>query len=1480
MDEQSILSQWLNSRADEDKPLRLPEGERPGLSPAQSRLFFLSQLHPHSPVYNYAEVIELHGPIDTALLQLSLEQVVNKQQILKSAFTIDDDGHLFSRILDELIFDVKSPIHVEQEKLEEFLISESGSAFDLLSGPLTRFNLVRLRENHHVLLVTTHHIISDKWSMRIFQSDLAKAYQGLLAGELGELKPLSYQYSDVAYHSRNKTIADEHWNYWLSKLTPLPVTLELPVDGGSMDAEQYAGGWIQASIEDDTFNRIKSIVDKEKVTNFTFLLAAFKCLLYRYSGSTDLTVGSPFTTRTEQEWEDIIGFFNESLPIRSEFSGEFSFNDLLSEVHENVQQAFQHKDIHYDELIQRLNPKRSLDEQPLFRTMFLYHETPERLKLTSSTEMTSRVLDIAVSKFDLSLYTEINDNSLAVILEYSSELFTKQRAKSILEDYCHLLSLLTEHIDKPLAQIPLNSELINNRSLAGPVEDYEAQTLVDLIDVQIKNNPDGLAVEFENQKLTYKQLDALAKNVAISINNNRPENNIVALHIHRSVDLIVGIYGILKAGCAYLPIDPNYPSNRTLDIIEDANCQLVISDSSLSIPKVQVLDVSAIQVASAQEQQRFEQKINPNHLAYVIYTSGSSGKPKGVKISHKNIVYSTLARTSFYNHSPDKFLLQSSYSFDSSMVGIFWTLTSGGCVLIAPNRIEQDIEKWTIYINDKQVSHTLMLPSLYNQLLTYGNKENLTSLKTVIVAGEPCDSNTVSNHFTALKNCKLYNEYGPTEASVWCIAHEVKPTESIVPIGKPIANVQIFLLDESLKEVPFGSTGELYVAGPTLAQGYLGQEELTTERFITWQHNDQSLRLYKTGDLGSLNKDGQILFLGREDDQVKIRGHRVELSDINTHIQSTEGVNKVSTIYSKVNGLISFYEGDTDIEHKIRERLALKLPSYMMVKQLIHIAETPQLPNGKTDYKALQKLVQQTSTVQIQDADLNTNQRELMVIWKNVLGTDSISLDSNFFDIGGDSIKSIQIIALARKKGISIQAHHIFEHQSLRELAEVSEKVETTTSMQNSDPSHPFPMLPMHNWFFANFHNKPEHWNLAYRLRFKRKMTPTKTVALIKTILEKHASLRLQFDRVNKSVDLLEVDIENVHSFCTAAEAESTLKQIHEGFSFDSPLFHFLLIGDSEQIDQLHIICHHLLVDMVSFQIILDDIKEFIELGRISTTSSLDISHYANAAKTHTQSTVPQEHSLMEEGENSSDLNDLTENNAQSIDHVINIDMAESKLLATAKKLNCQNQDILISALVNTMTNQLNKEKISIQLEHHGRSIPNMDFSSTVGWFTHLYNVEFSSRNDLGEQIKEVSSELQNVQRHGLAYKGNRAMNSLHKPLINFNYLGKIYPSENDAFDSEFVISETLRHTSSERQCPLDVVLSFEEKTLVSRWTYDANYMSTEQIGRIIKQYESDIKKIVQFSDRLSDNITSDSPFPESGLDVDDLNDLLTTLTD
>ena len=957
------------------------------LSFTQQQFWLLDQAEPNSSHYNVRTAIRIAGPLDVPRLQKTFEAILVRHEILRTTFILNDGSPVqviapwMPLTLGVLDFSRLSASEHEIE-LQSALTAEAEEAFDLAHGPLLRIKLLKLAEDEHVLLVTVHHIICDAWSIGLLQRELATIYQLLGKGESFAPR-LQLQYADFALWQRSRIqgkVIEEQLDYWKRQLASAPATLELPTDYPRQALQTFNGAQESLLLSADLSHAIKTMSRREGTTLFMTLLAAFQALLFRYSGQDDVVVGSPVAGRTLVETENVIGAFVNTVVFRGDLSGNPTFREFLGQVRETALEAYAHQEVPFEKLVEELRPDRVTNRTPLFQVMFALQNTSAPELEVEGLTLTALKLSSLSSKFDLTLEVEEEAGDLRASLKYNTDLFAPATIHRMLRHLQKLLEGVVVDPEQRVADLSLLSDaerqklLVewNDNRLSFPRD----VCIHHLFEVQAAKTPDAIAAEFQGEQLTYRELNARANRLAHYLRKQGvgPEVR-VGICIGRSLEMLVGILGVLKAGGAYVPLDPTYPRDRIAFMIEDAELLLVLTRKDLAkdIPggaAILCIDVDWETIAG-------ESDANPliaataSNVAYVIYTSGSTGNPKGVMIEHRSLVNFTVTATAAYQISPaDRILQFASLCFDLSVEEIFPALTRGATIVLRTDEMISSGREFLHYCDQWGVT-ILDLPTAYwhelTDALSAGNLKLPAAVRLVIIGGEKAASDrVVAWHKFAGKRVRLVNTYGPTETTVAVTMCDLRPQDestclNAVPIGRPLANATVYLLDESLRPVPIGAPGELHIGGPGVARGYVNRPDLTSEKFIPDPFGgDKHARLYKTGDLVRYRSDGNIEFLGRIDNQIKIRGFRVELEEIEQALRSLTGVTDCVVVLREDSDgdkrLIAYVVLDSHNKlttAELRNYLKTKLPSYMVPAVFEMIEALPLLPSGKINRRAL-----------------------------------------------------------------------------------------------------------------------------------------------------------------------------------------------------------------------------------------------------------------------------------------------------------------------------------------------------------------------------------------------------------------------------------------------------------------------------------------------------------------------------------------------
>ncbi|TRW90814.1 non-ribosomal peptide synthetase [Candidatus Methylobacter oryzae] len=1054
-------AEWLDrQQRGSELPVILPlaEGEAPALSFAQQRLRFLAQLEGQSATYNMPAAFRLEGRLNEEALQRTLTDLIQRHETLRSCFPMIDGkpSVQLNKAYNPLsVTDLSGLADAEQQgQIAEWVDRHANAPFDLSSGPLFKAQLLRLGGEDHILLFNMHHIVSDGWSTGVMIRDWCRLYEAAVQNREPQLDELTIQYSDYAAWQRNwlqGAVLEQQLDYWTNKLAGAPELLELPTDNPRPAVMSYRGKHLQSTLNPILTQSIKQLSRKQGVTDFMTLLSAFTVLLFRYSGQTDIVVGCPIANRTQSQTEHLIGFFVNTLALRMQIDADQAFSDLLNQVRKTALEAYSHQDIPFEALVEKINPSRSLSHSPLFQVMFVLQNAPEAALELSDLQITPVESEHATAKFDLTLSVEEQGGTLVCNWEYNTDLFRQETIALMSEHFQVLLEGIVSGPEQSLAGLPLLTAAEQQRLQAWnrSESDYcQDLSIVDLFQAQAEKTPDNIAVVFESRQLTYRQLNQQANQLAHYLLDFKTGNGLVGICVERSLEMIVGLLAILKAGAAYVPLDPDYPEQRLQFILEDSAVPVLLTQSHLlervpaSTAKVVCIDKEWDLIADRPVDNPARQS-GPGDLAYVIYTSGSTGKPKGCQLTQANVTRLFSATDHWYRFSEqDVWTLFHSYAFDFSVWEIWGALFYGGKLVIVPYHTSRNPALFYQLLIDQGVTVLNQTPSAFKQLQDVDKRPDELSLRFVIFGGEALDFAALQPWFARHGDSRpqLINMYGITETTVHVTYYPVAggDNQGKSIIGIPIPDLQVWVVDAYNNPLPIGVPGEMLVGGAGVARGYLNRPELTAERFIDIELFGQRQRVYKSGDLARWLPDGNIEYLGRIDNQVKIRGFRIELGEIEACLAGIPAVKEAVVLASgegEAKALAAYVTADSVLKvEELRASLNALLPAYMVPAYFVQLDALPLLPNGKINRKSLVGLKPIESLREFRPPQ-NALESELLSIWQNHLETDDISTNANFFEIGGNSLSLVRVHWEIEKQHPQTTLMDLFAHPNIADLA-------------------------------------------------------------------------------------------------------------------------------------------------------------------------------------------------------------------------------------------------------------------------------------------------------------------------------------------------------------------------------------------------------------------------------------------------------------
>ncbi len=1232
------------------------------ISHAQRRLWILDQLEEDQVAYNIPLAVLLTGDLNREVLRIAFEKSIARHEILRTTFgSIDEQPVQIVKSPEDTDFDLGyvdlRDSHVDRNSLKQLAEKEAVQPFDLSEGPLLRVKLYRIADNEHLFLLTVHHIIVDGWSMQVLMSELCNYYNAYLQGQDADIPPLAIQYKDYAawqYNQLDGAVFTSSKNYWLEQFSGEVPVLQLPTDYKRPIVKTYNGGSFHRSLGKGLSEQVHDFAKRQGLSLYMVLVAATKALLYRYTGQDDIVIGSPSAGRNRSDLENQIGFYVNTLALRTRFSGGEGFGSLLQKVKENLVKAYDHQDYPFDMLVDNLDLERDLSRSPIFDIMVslqnLNEVSIDDLKLEG---LSSAMLegDVSTSMFDLSIdFTPEDDGELFLAISYNSDLFGGHRMERMSTHIEHILRDAISNPTKPLDYLKYLSEEEESLFLEtynNTFKDYQkGKTMITLFEEKVAFYGTGTAVVFGEERLTYNRLNERANRLAhrLIAEGCGPEV-LVGIMAERSPEMIVAVLAVLKSGAGYLPIDYTYPAERIRYIIEDADINLLLFNTG----KETIQDLSVGGVLDLNNEDTYSKDIsNPqishdeDNLAYVIYTSGTTGKPKGVMVTHRSLVNIAQCWIEEYGLSDKTTVLQmASFSFDVFCGDLCRSLLSGGKLVLCPDEARLDPAGLFGIMEKHQVSVLEVTPSYAVPLMSYiFDKELDISWLNMLILGS--DSCPVGDFKTLLArhgaDIRIINSYGTTETTIDSSFYEVSSVDQVedipyVPIGKPMANTKFYILDKNRQFVAEGLVGELCIAGTGVARGYLNKKNLTDERFVKDPFNGGVM--YLTGDTAKWLPDGQVEFLGRKDNQVKIRGYRIELDEIEQVLLESpevkEAVVLVLTGKDDVNDrfICAYYTPANilrvTVSEEIRQFVTERVPEYMVPQHFVVLEKMPLTVNGKVDRKSLPKPNAVENSLSY-EPPRNETEKQLVALWEKILNIEEVGIRHHFFKLGGHSLKAIRLIGAINKAfQVSLSIKQIFQHPTISELAkcllatmekasEESIVIKETEETENS--VYPLSSAQLRLYALYQLNPKSLVYNMPQALLIRCKVDIDHLRGIFDTLIARHEIFRTSFRSeggtpVQVISDEWDFEIEHVESFDWKLNGKEVLQEIRhfiKPFDISSgPLLRIKIIELREVDQELYLILidkHHIIIDGISEDLISYEFSQLysgFELPKVET---------------------------------------------------------------------------------------------------------------------------------------------------------------------------------------------------------------------------------------------------------------------------------------
>lgn len=1520
-------------------------GNQYPLSFAQRRFWFLHQLEPDTSVYHISGGLEFRGALQIQALERALNEIVQRHQALRTVFPATD-GSPCQRVQDIeslslLTEDLRDLPSSELEPQIERLVNEVlHHPFDLTRGPLFRVRLLLLGPQRSQLLICLHHIIFDGTSLEVFARELGHLYRQYVEGLTADLPGLAIQYGDFASW-QHAVISDERLQsqtaYWQQRLAGAPPLTTFPADASRPPTQSYRGAVERFTIDAEIIAPLRQIASQCDSTLFIALLSAYAVLLSKYTRQRQVVLGTPVGNRPRQELEPLIGLFANTVALHLDLASTPTFTELLEQTREAVRGGLENQDIPFEQLVADLHTDRDPSYSPVLQTMLVLRREPLRLLDMGDIDVIGADVGHTTARLDSTLELEERADGIVGVWEYASDLYRPETVRRMIAHFQTLLRRLTDQPDHPIASIPLTTDEEYQQVVHQWNEtrtDYPSQsTIHQLFEEQVTKTPHAPAVRIDSSEWTYERLNLEADGIAVALADHGIQpDELIGICCRRSLSLVAGLIGILKTGGAYVPLDPDYPEDRLRFMIGDTATRAILVTEDLLPLLQELLDSCALEhppvlisldgAHPSNEQSHKPAAVGPMNLAYCLYTSGSTGRPKGTLIPHRGVVR-LVRNTDFIDISPEQVFLQfAPISFDLSTLEIWGPLLNGGKLVLMPPGTPS-LEELGAVIRENGVTTLWLIAGMF-RLMVDERIEDLGGLQQLIAGGDVLSVPHVRKMKQRHPHCHMINGYGPTENTTFTSCYDV-PADNLpqksVPIGRPIANSRVYIVDESMQAVPVGVPGELLAAGDGLARGYLNRPDLTSERFIPNPiTGDRDDPVYRTGDLARYLNDGTIEFLGRLDQQAKVRGYRVEPGELESvlddHdlvreaaalVRETQGGKKELAAYVVCHGDASTRGPDDDVMGQLRAYLREQLPDYMVPATITILDQFPLNANGKVDRAALPEPAAAAQDRPF-EAPRNETEATLCRLWSDVIGVSPIGIRDNFFESGGDSIQSIQIVSRARQEGISLTPRLMLRHQTVAELAAAATESVSTEAPLSADTADGVEWTSIQRWFHELDLPEPHHFNQAVLLEVDDDLGPDHLRQAIEALVRQHPALHTCHQRhgetwsQHESVSSTWAAIETVRlggsSEVTETLASDVADRAQASLDPASGAVVRAVVFDTDpgQLTRLLLVVHHLAIDGVSWRILLQDLAlacdqlrrgELIRLAPVTSPPAVwaarlaryvrqemprdeqDYWHPTNAVPPFTADIEGPDNGLVgSEGRVSTELDDhFTE-----------------RLLRNANRAyRTQTPELLIAALSGAVARYLGTTRLRIDLEGHGREdlFPDIDLSRTIGWLTSLYPVVLdapSAEADAASTIPLVKKTLRSVPDGGIGYGAARFLGTGSQrarleqtpasPIV-FNYLGQtdqLLPATSPIRFTEGPVGRG-RSPVNRRPHLIEINALVRDGRLRLEWLYSGDRHHRETIQRLATAHLDVLREYLDHC--VSCDTTGQTPadFPLADLD-------------
>lgn len=1505
---------------------QVSNGEIP-LSFSQERIWFIDQLE-GSTHYHVPFVLEVNGTLDLEKLTTSLRELIKRHQSLRTIFS-NAQGIGYQEIKNPDLFNVNilefDALDNKEEVFDKFLKSETLKPFDLAKDFMIRVTKLNFSSEREFLVFVFHHIAFDGWSLSIFLNEFEAIYNQGIEVFNEKFKALPLQFSDYSIWQR-KYLEDSRFesklNFWESKLKNID-PLNLPTDYPRPLEQSTEGKSFHFQISNAQTQALMELANTNNSTLFSTLLTVFKVLLYRYTSQDDICVGIPVANREQPYIEDMIGLFVNTIAIRSNLNGGNSFKAQLSEIRDGLIEAYAYQDVPFEQVVQRVSDNRDRSRTPVFQVMFNLQNDDFTVHNLDGNEVKLLPYYPDVSKFDMEFDVVHNADGLSVRIEYCTALFTSSTIERMATHFNELVNAVIVNADceiDNLEMLPVSEkELLlhgfNDSDSSEPVN----ETILEVFSRQVNLFPDAIAVEFEDRKLTYKELDRYSSQFAnyLLANSQFEKDDLLMVGLERNDFFLLTILAIWKSGAAYIPIASDVPESRIIHIAEQSGTKAFITSSSFNSDKLsdyfkkKNIPILFGDVYYSNENETCKVEVSPNDLSYVIYTSGSTGNPKGAMIEHVGMLNHLYSKIETLELDEKSIIAQNaSVSFDISVWQFFSALLVGGKTIIYSKDLILDAIDFAEKVQSDKVNILEVVPS-YLSLLVDNIEKGLNAsgtfqqLRFLMVTGETILPSLANRWLQSYPSIKMVNAYGPTEASD-DITHYIieRIHKEMIPIGTPVRNMRIYVLNSNNKLSGVGIKGELCVSGIGVGRGYLNDSEKTQKVFVQDPFRE-GFKMYRTGDIGRVQEDGVFEFFGRNDFQVKVNGHRIELGEIENVLLEQDYFVKNAVVDLRTIGeeksLVAYVVAEDKFDsQQIKSSLREKLPNYMIPSYFVEVETIALTPNGKIDRKALlEKSLDFSKENKTITVARDERDQLLIGVWEELLKRNDIGIEDNFFELGGDSITAIQVVSRAKAIGIDVRVKDIFAYQTIMDINDHVEDAYHTQSEQGILEGE-LGLMPIQHHFFDQNYSDLDHYNQALNISIIKELDASFLEKAIEILLNTHDSLNLQFVASEDNTYKQSYNSPSLHfETVTLDEMEGLENKIVELSNYyqkslsleKQELLRFIYIETppSKAQNRLLVISHHLLIDGVSWRIILDDLSNIIEQFQkgakpIVSKKGTSLRQWQNRLETYAKSEeLLQELTYWEQisaKANTFPLKDFTgvttHLETDNVYSLLDSNATKTLIKQAHNNYGTDTNDLILTALSIVLTEWSKDESIQIALEGHGREelFDDLDISRTTGWFTSLFPVLLNATKDdtLESAIIKTKETFRSLPKKGIGYGILRYLSNdslIAKKLdhkieqILFNFLGDLDATikSNGFFELGQEDLGAYVGGKNEFTSLLELNGYIKNGQLQIRWQFDTQRIDKSTVEHLASSFTKKLNEIITFCVSFSEKIHTPSDF-------------------